>query len=144
MGAKFRVRLVREVAGRTLLTGQVLDGNLIAGLATPPLKIPGGPQCELTVEAVELGSDPSDAASPVGIRFAHSPAPRISRCFFHQGPSSPSRLPPARRATDVELSSSSPRTPTVAPGTRLRGVPRDRRPVGTPAVVPHVRPCGLL
>jgi hypothetical protein len=66
--------MVREIAGHPLLTGQVLDGSLIAGLITPPVKIPGGPQCELTVEAVELGSDPSDTASPVGIRFAHSPS----------------------------------------------------------------------
>jgi hypothetical protein len=85
MGAKFRVRLVREVSGRTLLTGQVLDGNLIAGLATPPVKIPGGPQCELTVEAVELGSDPSDATSPVGIRFAHSPSTEDLALLFPPG-----------------------------------------------------------
>lgn len=84
MGAKFRVRLVREVSGRTLLTGQVLDGNLTAGLATPPVKIPGGPQCELTVEAVELGSDPSDTAS-VGIRFAHSPSTEDLALLFPPG-----------------------------------------------------------
>jgi hypothetical protein len=85
MGARFRVRLVREVSGRALLTGQVVDGNLIAGLATPPVKIPGGPQCELTVEAVELGSDPSDTASAVGIRFAHSPSTEDLALLFPPG-----------------------------------------------------------
>jgi hypothetical protein len=85
MGAKFRVRLVREVSGRTLLTGQVVDGDLIAGLATPPVKIPGGPQCELTVEAVEPGSDPSDTASAVGIRFAHSPSTEDLALLFPPG-----------------------------------------------------------
>ncbi len=85
MGARFRVRLVREVSGHALLTGQVLDGDLTAGMATPPLKIPGGPQCELTVEAVELGSDPSDTASPIGIRFAHSPSTEDLALLFPPG-----------------------------------------------------------
>jgi hypothetical protein len=85
MGARFRVRLVCEVFGRTLLTGQVLDGNLIAGLATPPVKIPGGPQCELTVEAVELGLDPSDTGSTVGIRFAQSPSTEDLALLFPPG-----------------------------------------------------------
>jgi hypothetical protein len=85
MGARFRVRLVREVSGRPLLTGQVVDGNLIAGLATPPVKIPGGPQCELTVEAVELGTDPSDTASAVWIHFAHSPSAEDLTLLFPPG-----------------------------------------------------------
>jgi hypothetical protein len=85
MGVRFRVRLVREVSGRALLTGQVLDGNLTAGMATPPVRIPGGPQRELTVEAVELGADPSDTASAVGIRFAHSPSTEDLALLFPPG-----------------------------------------------------------
>lgn len=75
-----------------LLIGEVVDGEVKVGMRTPPLKVPDGPECQLSIVAVEVGVEVSDGPW-IGLEFGDCPGADDLALLFPPGTTVPLETP---------------------------------------------------